>query len=884
MNKRGVLIVSVVVAAAVGLLLYVRRDRGERAPTPAATQKGSPQLGAPAPAEKADPAKLVITVSDDKGPLAGAMVRLERERGDVETVQTGSDGVARTGALEPGTWSVSASADGHEPTALRARELHAGEVINVELKLALGGRTLTGTVTDATGGPIAGARIDAAKLGLGRRGDAVATTLTGTDGTYKLTVNEGQLLGAASEPSYSPQSRYVEVGASGATADFQLVPGGVIEGVVRDEKTREPVANATVLANRDAPAMMLGERAVHDATTGADGRFRIAGLRPGAYELRAQAPKRASQSPTIVGIGVAEQVTDVEILVGSAPVIRGVVVDESGAAAPNVDVSAFSGPSDGGDATSDAKGTFEIQGLTAGSYMLMGRSDQFVPAGTTSVELGDRDVDGVKVSVQHGLRVKGHVEARQICEVRLEMDEEGFGRGRAMPMLLAPTTTAADGEFDLGPAQPGSYEVSARCASGEQGSKKIEAKANMPDVVLEVKPGASIAGKVVDGSGKPVGGAAVMATPIGGTERTTIVNGVVTSGVQALTNPAGAFELRGLAAGSYRLRVLDRGRPLPMKSDSKVSVGAVEKKTGVTLTVDRPDGVIRGVVTGSDGKPIADAWVSLHQDIRDMIGEAMDREGGSSRMIAIESSDDGGDAGGIAPVLTDANGKFEIRNLARVPWTVIAEAQAGKLRGRAIKVVPDADIKLTATGLTEIKGKVIAPGGMPTSFQVELDGPTHAQRSFASKDGAFSFSRIDPGAYEITVTSSAGNGHATVNVVADQTATVEITLAANAVVIGKLVDAAGKPLGGLPVVIIPDPGSGPLRVELSGPPPTSNPDGTFRVEAKAGPSVLMVMTPPRPTSKRGLKLEAGKTLDVGNVVVGADQPQQPPPPPPPPAP
>jgi hypothetical protein len=232
------------------------------------------------------------------------------------------------------------------------------------------------------------------------------------------------------------------------------------------------------------------------------------------------------------------------------------------------------------------------------------------------------------------------------------------------------------------------------------------------------------------------------------------------------------------------------------------------------------------------------------------------------------SSDNGGDSGGMPPALTDAAGKFEIKNLARVPWTVIAEAQAGKLRGRALKVVPDADIKVQALALTKLEGKVIAQGGMPGSFNVKLEGPTEAQRSFATKDGSFSFARIDPGDYTVTVSSSAGNGRATVKVVAEQTAKVEITLAANAIVIGKLVDPAGKPLGGIPVAIIPDSGDGRMRVELHGAPPTSNSDGTFRLETKAGPSILMVLTPGRPTSRPGLKLSPGETVDVGTITVG----------------
>lgn len=54
---------------------------------------------------------------------------------------------------------------------------------------------------------------------------------------------------------------------------------------------------------------------------------------------------------------------------------------------------------------------------------------------------------------------------------------------------------------------------------------------------------------------------------------------------------------------------------------------------------------------------------------------------------------------------------------------------------------------------------------------------------------------------------------------------------------------------------------------MEGAPPTSGPDGSFRLETKAGPSVLVVLVRPRPFTKKGLLLEAGKTLDVGTIRV-----------------
>jgi hypothetical protein len=80
----------------------------------------------------------------------------------------------------------------------------------------------------------------------------------------------------------------------------------------------------------------------------------------------------------------------------------------------------------------------------------------------------------------------------------------------------------------------------------------------------------------------------------------------------------------------------------------------------------------------------------------------------------------------------------------------------------------------------------------------------------------------------------------------------------------------------MPVTVIPDTGEQGLRVQLEGPPPVSGPDGSFRIEAKAGLSIVVVMAPPEPTAKRGVLLEAGKTTDIGLLRVTGENPPTPP--------
>src|SRR6185503_4813519 len=172
--------------------------------------------------------------------------------------------------------------------------------------------------------------------------------------------------------------KYIEVGAAGATLDFALVPGGVIEGVVLDDRSKQPVPNARVVARLDSPSIMMAEGAARFATAAGDGRFRISGLRPGAYELQARAEGRRTKTPTQVGIGVAEQVTDVTLLVGKAPTIRGTVVDDANAPIGGATVNAMGDFSE--DAKADAKGAFVLDGLPPGSHMLFASAETHVIA------------------------------------------------------------------------------------------------------------------------------------------------------------------------------------------------------------------------------------------------------------------------------------------------------------------------------------------------------------------------------------------------------------------------------------------------------------------------------------------------------------------------
>jgi hypothetical protein len=271
-------------------------------------------------------------------------------------------------------------------------------------------------------------------------------------------------------------------------------------------------------------------------------------------------------------------------------------------------------------------------------------------------------------------------------------------------------------------------------------------------------------------------------------------------------------------------------------------------------------------VTGPDGKPLADAWVSVQQDLLSAFGSRPRAKGSQMTTIEVRTGDSDADTA-LPPALTDGQGHYEIRGLAHAKYNVIAEANHGQLRARAADVTPDATVDLQALGVSSLSGTVLGPAGPPGVFSVELDGTTRTTRSFT--DGTYSFGRVDPGSYKVRVQAADGNAEGSVTVQPNQPAKLDLALAANAIVTGVLVDPAGKPIAGQALALVPDSGDGRLQIRVEGAPATTGPDGRFRIERQAERCALFVMRPPRPFTRPGLVLEAGKTLDLGTITVDA---------------
>ena len=920
MTKRWILIGGVIaVAAVLAFLLWPRGGGGGADPAAKGKEPGG-AVGARGPA--AARGGIDGTVVDDRGqPVPGAVVRamvdsrLGREVEPVTAVAGADGGFALDVAA--GRWSVTASAPGRVPGDTVA-EVAPGGRTRIQLRLASGGANVAGRVIDATGGTVGGALVVLAPeqgvLAADLRRAAAA--MTDGDGRFELGVVPGRWRVLTSHPEYVSDARSIDVPASGATIEIPLVPGGVVEGTVRDRGSDAPVPGARVRYAREVIGQgpfaggTAQERGQGTVTAGADGAFRITGLGAGRIILHADADDgRAADEPTEVLLGIAETATEVDVYIAPALSIAGRVVYDDGAPAAGAAVTVQQrGEASGIEAGAD--GSFRIPGARPGRYRLHAEAEDSLKSEGVTVEVDDEPITDVVLTVTRGAFVTGRVEPAGPAEVTVIAEDDGgafrledgfidldFGRGPV-------ARTAADGTFRIGPFPAGPVRLGAKAPDGRRGEVDVAVDAKgAAGVVIALEARGSIAGRVVTKAGAPVPGAVVSlrrAAGPGAAQKTTIVNGVDIGADRAPTDGEGRFAVAGLDAGTWELIVLDElGAPVAFDradpdAPERVELAANQRREGVELVVQAKDGVIEGVVLGPGGAPVPDAWVTVAPEQvvlpglgairgrggppRDAPPEPEPEDDGEPRsrivqQVIIEDGG-GGRAGEIPPVLTDGDGRFVVKHLRRGRYRVNAEGLRGGARGSLGGVETGSDVTVKLQTLSKLAGTVTMGGRPVVDYGLAVDGPTRKRRQVHDEDGAFTMHGLDPGTYTVEARTAAGTGTVEVTIEAGKESTVAIEVEAPGVITGTLVDAAGAPLAGRMVIVGPRQSEGSMSIELSEPPPTTGADGSFTARSDPGPRTFFILGPDGPDVRKDLDVVAGQTIDLGTLT--AQPPGSPP--------
>ncbi len=372
--------------------------------------------------------------------------------------------------------------------------------------------SLHGTVVDSkTGQPVKGAEVTLRGGGLGSSGSWVggmgnrsepAAAISDSDGHFIFdNLAPGRYRVIASRNGYvnrgpRPGGLSLITLTSGQASDVvvRLTPSAVIAGRVTTEGD-EPVPYASVEAmkytyqNERRQLTELGT-----STTDDRGQYRIWGLPPGKYYIRATHPRGGAVRPgglvfvPIFYPGVTDlsrtqplelhpgdEATGIDLNFVSMHSVRvsGRVLNVNSQAEKGAQVSLVGGSGSSsftvGQASSDAKGTFEIRGVPPGSYTLIaeqfgnGEGDKVI-RGRTPIEVGDTNIGDAEVATGPGSSVSGHVRIEgkntaDLSKLTVALDPLDDLASLGFAPDVSNTAVRPDGTFQFHDVPEGSYRI-----------------------------------------------------------------------------------------------------------------------------------------------------------------------------------------------------------------------------------------------------------------------------------------------------------------------------------------------------------------------------------------------------------------------------------------
>nr|WP_306304944.1 MFS transporter [Gordonia effusa] len=217
---------------------------------------------------------VAITVTDLRGRQTG-------------TARVYSDGSYAVRDLEDGTYTVIATAPGHQPRAIGV-SLTGEAVARRDFELS-GGATIRGRVRDAQ------RPLSANLIVTDQSGAVVTSSHADSDGLFTINglVSGAVLAVTASAPGYQPSSHLVTVDDSSANIEIVLSAIGGVQGYVRGPGGT-PLAGATV------SALGPDQTIVASVSTDEDGRYRIEGLTDDTFTIVASVSQPKAVSVRIV--------------------------------------------------------------------------------------------------------------------------------------------------------------------------------------------------------------------------------------------------------------------------------------------------------------------------------------------------------------------------------------------------------------------------------------------------------------------------------------------------------------------------------------------------------------------------------------------------------
>lgn len=501
---------------------------------------------------------------------------------------------------------------------------------------------VSGLVLDASGGAIAGARIDARPVA---GGEPPLTSHSGDSGGFSLGLSVGSWLISVAAEGYAGSSQQVYSPSAGVR--LLLSPESVIQGRVVGKGDHRPVPGVTVSSKQSQPPYSL-----ISTVSDAKGAFELRGLQAGTHQLEALS-RGFRGEPRSVDVGAADTARGVELEVERSSTIDGsIVVDGAACAAGMLELI---GPAELS-AGADAAGRVELQGVVPGDYEIVVSCPSGLPL-RERLLVTDAPLSRVW-DLDAGIVVRGSVETaagEPLAEARVSWTRRVSTSPDAAERQPAAgeswCSSDEHGEFACGGLEPGHYSGSLS-VEGKVQSASIELDLrgvrDVPRVRLRADASGIVRVQIEQGSGTYGAATAVFACSAEGEAQLAVRDGE-------------SFVLQGLPLGTYGVHLgsSDCGGT----AGAKVTLERAGQVAEVSLPLPR-GARVRGRLVDPAGVPVADAWV-----------RAADAHPAWALLVD-----------GAPPVLTDGEGVFLLEALLPGSYDLIARGpfEAGTARQHVV--------------------------------------------------------------------------------------------------------------------------------------------------------------------------------------------------------